>query len=102
MSARVAINTMGIADPLGGILVFKPGDRPDLCSFMEVGKLKPKELGQECFIANDITTEKARRIAVKKVAAHFGVTEEQAVESFDICILPGSVCGDYILARRKV
>ncbi|MBI3075151.1 MAG: hypothetical protein HYY92_03010 [Parcubacteria group bacterium] len=49
----------------------------------------------------DMFSEEARAMAVRTVAAHFGVSQEKTLNLFDVCIVPAVGFHGTILARRK-
>ena len=60
----------------------------------------PYQRGTNMFGAGDFS-EDARELAVRTVVSRFGITNQEALKQFEICIVPGISFHGRIMARRK-
>lgn len=84
--------------------IYRDGAVPNLEGFEEMSELAidayPCQRGTQILGDGDFS-DSARRLAVLTVAKHFGVSEQQAIDLFTICIVPHFGFHGKIMAKRK-
>lgn len=84
--------------------IYRDGAVPNLEGFEEMSGLAidayPCQRGTQIFGDGDFSDD-ARKLAVITVAGHFGVTEQQAIDLFEICIVPHFGFHGKIMVKRK-
>lgn len=86
------------------IPIYEEDQVPNLEGFKEMNGYAidayPYQRGTNVFGPGDFS-EYARNLAVRTVASHFGISTQEVLEQFEICIVPGIGFHGRIMAKRK-
>ena len=80
--------------------IYEEGSVPNLDGFEEMSGYATDAYGTGDFYEG--FSEDAKELAVRTVARHYGISNQEAIDQFEICIVPAFSYLGKIMAKRKV